>query len=101
MGSDALTWRDLLDIVSHLPPSSALQRAVNPEWARWLSGEMNGHLLAALFDVGQTGNWMQSKDGKKKRNRPKPLPRPGIDDGSTKYGGKAAPLEDIKEWLGW
>lgn len=99
MGSEAFTWRDLLDIVAYLPPSSALQRVVNPEWAQWLSGQMNGHLLAVIADGVQVGNWQ--RQGKKSATKPKPIPRPGIDDGSTKYGGRAESMDDIKDWLGW
>lgn len=60
---------------------------------------MNGHLLALIADAVNVGNWQ--RQGKKNATKPKPIPRPGLDDGKSKYGGRAEPLEDIKGWLGW
>lgn len=101
VGTDRLSWRDLLDVVKNLPAGSALNRAVNPEWASWANGEVTAHLLAVIADNIITGNWMQSRDGQKNRNRPKPIPRPGLEPDEKKYGGKAEPIEAIQSWLGW
>ena len=62
---------------------------------------LSEHLLAAIADAALAGNWMQSKDGQKNRNRPKPIPRPGLEPADKKYGGKAESIDSIREWLGW
>jgi hypothetical protein len=97
LGSEILTWRDLLVIVQHSERSSALFRAQHAESAMW---GLSDHLLAVIADAVIAGNWMQSKDGQKNRNRPKPIPRPGVEQ-DKKYGGKAESIDTIRDWLGW
>lgn len=101
LGTDALWWRDLSVIVDNLPATSALHRKMSPEWAAWAGGDVSAHLLASIADGINAGNWMQSKDGQKNRNRPKPIPRPGVESGDKKFGGKAESIESIRDWLGW
>jgi hypothetical protein len=55
-------------------PESWVFRALVPDW-RW---DLNAQLLARIGDIMDMSVWMQSKDGAKGRNRPKPLPRPGV-----------------------
>lgn len=93
-----LSWADLRDIVMFQPATSALHRAMNPEESPWGLSE---HLLAVLADAVIAGNWMQSKDGQKNRNRPKPIPRPGVVPEHKKFGGKAESIDTIRDWLGW
>lgn len=68
---------DVLDMVEHADPSSAVYRATvsEPEW------DLPAHLLAALFDRAQMDAWAQ---GGGKGPKPKPLPRPGVTDKATK-----------------
>lgn len=94
----ALSWADLRDIVAHQPASAALHRAMHPDQAPWGLSE---HLLAVVADAVIAGNWMQSKDGRNNRNRPKPISRPGVDPEHKKFGGKAESIDTIREWLGW
>lgn len=98
LGSDALSWRDLLVIVQHSGRDSALQASMDPENARW---GLSDHLLAVIADAVIAGNWMQSKDGQKNRHRPKPIPRPGVEPEAKKFGGKAESMHAIRDWLGW
>lgn len=95
LGTLALSWRDLLVIVNQLPRTSALARAMNPEAAQWGSVE---HLLAAIFDSVEWGNWQRSNNPH--APRPKPTPRPGITEGQ-KYGGKPVPMDEMARLLGW
>jgi hypothetical protein len=62
---------------------------------------MNAHLLAAAIDQLVTANWQRSEDGQKGRRKPKPIPRPGIQDESTaKLGGnKTMSLTEAEIWL--
>jgi len=62
---------------------------------------LSEHLLAVVADAVIAGNWMQSKDGQKNRNRPKPIPRPGVKPESKKFGGQAEDIDTIRAWLGW
>lgn len=73
-----------------------MAESISPD-ARW---DLSDHLLAVVADAVIQGNWMQSRDGQKNRNRPKPIQRPGI-EASKKFGGKAEPVAAIRDWLGW
>lgn len=94
---EILSWSDLRDILTHQPLDSALGREMYPDEALW---DLDAQLLAAIADGIRHGNWMQSKDGHRGTNRPKPIPRPGVKS-DKKYGGKAESIETIKAWLGW
>ena len=52
-----------------------------------------------ILDEIRTANWMQSKDGAKNRNRPKPVSPLVRDDRSKKVGGTDLPQEQVREWL--
>lgn len=93
-----LSWADLRDIVKYQPATSALHRAMRPEESPWGLSE---HLLAVVADAVIAGNWMSSRDGQKNRNRPKPIPRPGVTPDHKKFGGQAESIEAIRGWLGW
>ena len=98
LGTDALSWRDLLVIAQHSGHDTALHASMEPEASPW---KLSEHLLAVIADAVIAGNWMQSKDGQKNRNRPKPIPRPGVEPESKKFGGRAESMESIRDWLGW
>ena len=93
----AISWADFRDIVKYQPNTSALYRALHPDEALW---GLSDHLLAVIADAVIAGNWMQSRDGQKNRNRPKPIQRPGVEQ-DKKYGGKAESIDTIRDWLGW
>lgn len=78
------TWRDLAVFVRHLGQDSALARVQMGKDSPWT---LTTQLLALQADYLRMLLWMRSKDGAKGRNRPKPIPRPGIDDGKKKLGG--------------
>jgi hypothetical protein len=66
-----------------------------PNQAGWTIQNM---LLAELVDVAHWLQWAKTKDGQRNRNRPPPVPRPGV--GTSQRPGlqpKAAPLSVIKE----
>ena len=56
----------------YLPPGARVwaERGDNTAWST------ESHLIAAAVDALEVGNWLRSEDGKRGRNRPKPLPRP-------------------------
>lgn len=94
------TWRDLLVIVKHLGQESHYGRACLGEDAAWT---MDAQLQAATVDCLRLLLWMKTKDGAKNRNRPRPIRRPGVDDGveKKKIGGRTVlPAEDMRAALG-
>lgn len=54
-------------------------------------------LLAELVDVTNLALWFKTKDGQKNRNRPKPWPRPGVDDGTKVHRGNTVTLDQAAE----
>lgn len=103
LGTDALSWRDLLVIVKQSPRGSALSRAVNGEDDFWGLPE---HLLAGIFDLLASANWQRGGDEKAKR--PDPFPRPGVGrrralgmDGEVIASGKGVSIEEMDRLLGW
>lgn len=80
-----LSVRRLGVLVRGLPPQSATVQAAEPD-TRW---SLTDHLLAAVVDELRLGNWLQSKDGHANRNRPQPIPRPGVAGRETVKWGNA------------
>jgi hypothetical protein len=93
-----LSWRRLLILVERLPQDSATTRAIQGEDAAW---SLADHLMAAAVDALNIANWQRSEDGSKGRNRPRPIPRPGVHDGTTRYGrGNGMTREELDKRLG-
>lgn len=94
------TWRDLVIFVAHLPSSSALSKLQLGDDAYWGISE---HLAAMQVDYLRLLAWMKTKDAQYGRNRPKPIQRPGVDDGKDrkKIGGTTTlPAAELAEVLG-
>lgn len=90
VGSEEFDWRDLIVFVREADQDSAIYRAFNPDWM-WTHEAM---LLADVVDTLSLLAWMQSEDGRKKVNRPKPIPRPGTRDRKVK--GKPLPMNQVR-----
>lgn len=56
-------------------------------------------LLADIVDSQRWQVWAKTKDGHKGRNRPKPVPRPGVP--KPERIGVQASIADMNEFLGW
>lgn len=95
LGTERLSWGDLYTILSQQPDTSALFRARNPD-AHW---GLTEQLLALATDALHVANWQRS--GGKKRDFPKPIPRPGVTPSETTYGKGALPYDEMAAWLGW
>lgn len=92
------SWRDLLVFIRHSPAGSAYYAAESGEESLWGVQE---HLMANLVDLTNILVWFKTKDGQKGRNRPKPIPRPGVEEpGKRKHGGAKIPAADIADLLG-
>lgn len=57
--------------------TSATYRALYPDWQWHL---VENQMLAAQTDLLALIWWSKTRDGQKNKNRPKPVPRPGIAD---------------------
>lgn len=86
--------RWVAEVACALPDESSLMREINQQWT------LQHHLLALIIDVLREGNWMQTEDGQKGRRRPKPIPRPGVEDpDSKKFGSAKMSMAEAKAWL--
>ncbi|MFB7720738.1 DUF5361 domain-containing protein [Nocardia sp. NPDC056100] len=97
LSTDELSWRDLKAIVKFLPPDSALTRHMYAETSRW---QLDQYLLADMADCLRWLVWSKSDDARHGRNRPEPIPRPGLESGREKLG-TATDINQINEFLGW
>ena len=94
-------WRDLWVLARHLDSKSALHIAMfGHEESEW---SLEAHLLALIVDNTAKNVWMKTEDAQRKppKNRPKPVPRPGVEDNSTKtITGDVLPADEMLDWLG-
>lgn len=88
LGSDRLTWRDLLVIVKHCPPGSPLAGALNPV-SSWTTTD---HLLAFVFDAVRSLAWTTASNAD--NPHPQPFPRPGDPP-------RVSPVEHHRERAGY
>jgi len=85
--------------VWYLPSDCALARELNGDDIEW---DLTNQLLAAQVDVLAIANWQRA--GGKRKDKPKPVERPGMRPDRTTYGGSkddALPLDQMADWLGW
>jgi hypothetical protein len=82
-----LSWRRLGVLIRQLPETARTVALLHGEtWTR------TEHLLAAAVDVLNAANWQR---GGGKGPRPKPLPRPGVEDREVRRFG--TPVRTIDE----
>lgn len=96
LGSERFSWGDLLVIVEQAPQDSAVFRSFYPDEAMW---GLREQLLAAAVDALNVANWQRGSG--KRKDYPKPIPRPGVEPTSKTYGSKPVPIDEMAEWLGW
>src|SRR5699024_8611144 len=99
VGGKSFTWRDLLVIVRQSKRDSALFRAMHPNEHQWGVTEL---LQAQTVDLLSLLVWFKTKDGQKGRNRPDPVPRPGVEPRVKKrhVKGEALPIDQLRKRLG-
>jgi len=83
----------VLVYLKHLPPESALVRAVSPDEAEWT---LVPHLLAGIADRLEVANWQRAGD--KNAPKPKPIPRPGV-EGKKRRSGTPQSREEVWQAL--
>ena len=99
--SPEFDWRDLLIYVKHADDTTKLWQSQNPKYAGWT---VTDRLLAIIANALRWLVWAKTKDAKRNRNRPKPIPRPGDDRRKPREKGKFAgaisrPLDEVKRLL--
>lgn len=86
-----ISTRRMLNLIRRLPPDSELGKAINGPSADWSREE---HLLALLADRVSELTWVficaNSEEGEAPE-RPKPIPRPGIE--SEELADASSPAE--------
>lgn len=96
--SEGKTWRDLIVIVRNLGSESAYFRATHPDSWNW---DNNAMLQASMVDLLNILVWFKTADGQKGRNRPKMVPRPGVEpDKDSKKIGSGSKAVDLARRLG-
>ena len=73
LGSEALTWRDLLALVAHTRPDSALAASLGPDHLWGLTEQ----LLAAGVDMLRILAWQNTEDASRPWTAPEPTARMG------------------------
>lgn len=96
VGSDSLAWHELYAVIKNLGHGTAFHRYHNPEHQEW---DIYAMLLADVVDTLRAANWQRAND--RKSNYPKPIPRPGVEPDTQKFGGKPVSIEEMNELLGW
>lgn len=79
IGTASLSWWDLKCFLKHPARDSAFVRLRSPEHIEWT---LTNHLLATAVDALHGGNWQRG--GGKAANKPKPIPRPGVESHTVK-----------------
>ncbi|WP_166655849.1 DUF5361 domain-containing protein [Nocardia ignorata] len=97
LGTDDLSWGDLKAVVSCSPRTSALFRVRNPHEYEWHLDRM---LLADMSDSLRWLVWAKSSDAQHGRNRPEPIPRPGVTRTRERIGDSTS-IAGANEMLGW
>lgn len=96
LGTDSLTWRDLLVFVRNSPHIRESVQGPESIWG------LQEHLLALVADLLSVSNWQRAGDENAKR--PGPIPRPGVKkqiDGELLAEGKPVSMDDMDKLLGW
>ena len=91
-------WGNLVVFVHHLPPSSALYRAMYGEASDFSSALKQSAILADLFDAVSALNFNFAKTHGGKGRKPKPYPRPWANDNVQKIGSDPIPISEFNEW---
>jgi hypothetical protein len=96
--SEWFDWADLRTFVKHSSVESNLYKSMYPDDAGWT---LTNLLLATIADVLRWLQWAKTKDGRKNRRKPEPIPRPGVARKKAVHPKvKGAPRSTIRKLLG-
>lgn len=100
LGTDRLTWRDLLVIVAAAKPGDAIFHAVHPDEP--YPEQIQAHSLQMLRSVEYSLQWLQwakTEDGPRGINAPEPARFPW--ERSEKYAADSMTLQEALDFAGW
>lgn len=84
----------LVETLSEKPGTHLYRRLTDHDWP------LDQHLLASQVDLLKILVWQKTKDAKRGSNKPKPIPRPGIEEPDAGRHGKTdQPPEVVAEYL--
>ena len=94
---ESLGWSQLLHFVRYLKPGSALYDELHPERSTMVHGDV---ILMDIYDLLSAFMWAYGcANSKSKPDRPKPYPRPWVEEKGTKrYGKNPIPISEFKDW---
>ena len=93
-----LSWSALDSFVKNTPPDGALMRELRPDIAEWATLPKTNALLADIYDeLAAINANLCAKGTGKKPKRPKPYPRPGAKNTTTRHIGTPLPIEELKK----
>ncbi len=102
LGTDRLTWRDLLVIAAQTSPGDELYHALYPDEPRPV--QIWAHMAEFMRSVEYSERWMQwtkTTDGQRNRNIPEPFSFPWEAKPKNKYSGQRMTWDEATEFLGW
>lgn len=95
VGSPGWEWPDLIAVVEATSPESALYGVLHPDSAEWT---LTNHLLAVCADALRLLVWAKGKA--KLADRPRPIPRPGVEDKKTRtIGSQSMDIDTLQVLL--
>lgn len=101
LGTERLTWRDLLVIVRQLPAGSALDRSQRGAESDLRS---DAYLLGMVVNLLQTVSWQLAGDPKAPKPEPFLLPGQQAPTGAettTSHKGRGMTIDEVNRLLGW
>ena len=92
LGTERLTWRDLLVVVRQSPLGSALDRSQHGEDSQWTLANQLGAIIADRLDI------LIWQNGGGKGDQPEPILRPGVTPRGRTFGRGALPMSKFNDW---
>lgn len=97
LGTEALSWRDLLVRVRMSSKDSALYRSVHPNPDHTIELELLRGIEYHLHFLA----WAKTEDAEKRRNHPQPYRFPWEAKPRSEYAGDAMTKAELDRRLGW
>lgn len=97
MTSWGIPLREVAAMASHLPPDSAIRRAMDEHWQRTPQIDLLREIEHDLRILA----WQQTKDGSRGLRYPEPVRLPWDPEPDESMKGDALPIDEMAEWLGW
>ena len=98
-----LSWSTLDAFLSHIRPDSALAKELDPKMSSWATCTKTNMILASIYDLLAVINSnLCAKGTGKKPKKPKPYPRPWIEEKKpevTHIGKDALPPDELRKWF--